>query len=159
MDIEIWIVYINLLDYWVACIDCQLPLYFALVLPVATSPVTITQDPTGTLYVGGNVTLECLIELDNTVDTSVTVAVIWSASNGVAITNTSRYVLSPVTGSFRTHHATLYISNLMTNDSGNYACSATASPDPPSPFIASNERQSKLLSVTIGKKHTSTLSM
>ena len=142
-----------------ACIDCQLPLYFALVLPVAPPSVTITQDPTGTLYVGGNVTLECLIELDNTVDTSVTVAVVWSASNGVAITNTSRYVVSPVTGSFHTYHATLHLSNLMTNDSVGYNCSATASPDPPSPFIASNEIQSKLLSVIIGKKHTSTLSM
>ena len=142
-----------------ACIECQLLLYFALVLPVAPPSVTITQDPTGTLYVGGNVTLKCLIRLDNTVDTSVTVAVVWSASNGVAITNTSRYVVSPVTGSFPTYHATLHLSNLMTNDSVGYNCSATASPDPPSPFIAFNERQSKLLSVTIGKKHTSTLSM
>ena len=142
-----------------ACIKCQLLLYFALVLPVAPPSVTITQDPTGTLYVRGNVTLECLIRLNNTVDTSVTVAVVWSASNGVIITNTSRYVVSPVTGSFRTYHATLHLSNLMTNDSVGYNCSATASPDPPSPFIASNERQSKLLSVTIGKKHTSTLSM
>ena len=139
-----------------ASIECQLLLYFALVLPVAPPCVTITQDPTGTLYVGGSVTLECLIRLDNTVDTSVTVAVVWSASNGVIITNTSRYVLSPVTGSFR---ATLHLSNLMTNDSVGYNCNATASPDPPSPFIVSNERQSKLLSVTIGKKHTLTLSM
>ena len=77
------------------------------------------------------------------------------ASNGVA--NTSRYVVSPVTGSFRTYHATLYISNLIMNDSGNYACNATASPDPPSPFIVSSEGQSELLSVTIGKIHISTL--
>ena len=60
----------------------------------------------------------------------VTVAVVWSASNGVAITNTSRYIVSPVTGSFPTYHATLHLSNLKTNDSGNYICSATASPDP-----------------------------
>ena len=133
--------------------------YFALVLPVAPPHVTITQDPTGTLYVGRNVTLECLIRLDNTVDTSVTVAVVWSTSNGVIITNTSRYVLSPVTGSFRTYRATLHLSNLITNDSVGYNCSATASPDPPSPFIASNEGQSGLLSVTVGKKHTLTLSM
>ena len=142
-----------------ACIECQLLLYFALVLPVAPPCVTITQDLTGTLYVGGNVTLECLIRLDSTVDTSVTVAVVWSASNGVIITNTSRYLVSPVTGSFRTYHATLHLSNLMTNDSVGYNCNATASPDPPSTFVASNERQSKLLSVTIGKKHTLTLSM
>ena len=32
----------------------------------------------------------------------ITVAVVWSASNGVAITNTSRYIVSPVTGSFPT---------------------------------------------------------
>ena len=133
--------------------------YLRMFLPVAPPSVTITQDPTGTLYVRGNVTLECLIRLNNTVDTSVTVAVVWSASNGVIITNTSRYVVSPVTGSFRTYHATLHLSNLMTNDSVHYNCNATASPDPPSPFIASNERQSKLLSVTIGKKHTSTLSV
>ena len=120
-----------------ACIECQLLLYFALVLPVAPPSVTITQDPTGTLYVGGNITLKCLVHLDNTVDTSVTVTAVWSASNGVIITNTSRYIVSPVTGSFRTYHATLHLSNLMTNDSVDYNCSATASPDPPSPFIAS----------------------
>ena len=131
--------------------------YFILLLPVAPPSVTITQDPTGTLYVGRNVTLECLIELDSTVDTSVTVAVVWSASNGVIITNTSRYVVSPVIGSFRTYRAMLHLSNLMTNDSVGYNCSATASPDPPSPFIASSEGQSGLLSVTVGKKHTLTL--
>ena len=119
--------------------------------------MTITQDPTGTLGVGGNVTLECLIRLDNTVDTSVTVAVVWSTSDGVAITNTSRYVVSPVTGSFPTYNATLYISNLMTNDSGGYTCNATVNADPPSPFIVSNEVLSELLSVTIGKIYTSTL--
>ena len=57
-----------------------------LFLPVATPVVTITRDPTGTLYVRGNVTLECLIRLGNTVDTSVMVTVVWSASDGVAIT-------------------------------------------------------------------------
>ena len=111
--------------------------------------MTITQDPTGTLYVGGSVTLECLIRLDNTVDTSVTVSVEWSTSDGVA--NTSRFVVSPVTGSFPTHNAMLHLSNLMMSDSGNYTCNASASPDPPSPFIVSSEGQSELLSITIGK--------
>ena len=121
-------------------------------LPVATPVVTITRDsPTGTLYVGGNVILKCLIRLDNTVDTSVTVTGVWSASDGVAITNTSRYTVSPVTGSFPTYNATLYISNLKTNDSGRYTCNTTASPDPPSPIIVSSERQSGILSITVGK--------
>ena len=115
--------------------------------------MTVRRDPpTGALYVRRNVTLKCLIRLDNTVDTNVTVAVVWSASNGVVITNTSHYVLSPVIGSFPTYHATLYIRNLMTNDSGNYTCNATASPEPLSPFIVSSERQSELLSITVGKK-------
>ena len=125
-------------------------LYFALVLPVATPVLTITQDPTGTLYVGGNVTLICLIELDNTVDTSVTVAVVWSASDGVAINNTSSHVISPITGSFPTYNATLHLSNLRTNDSGGYTCNATASPDPPSTFVASSKGQSELLRITVG---------
>ena len=119
------------------------------VLPVAIPHMTITRDPpTGTLYVGGNVTLECLIRLDSTVDTNVTVAAVWSASNGVAITNTSRYAVSPVIGSFPTYNTILHLSNLMRSDSGNYTCNATASPDPPSTFIASNEG---LLSITVGK--------
>ena len=122
-----------------------------LLLPVATPVVTITQDPTGALYVGGNVTLKCLIRLDNTVDSSVTVAVVWSASDGVAITNTSRYTVLPVTGSFPTYNATFYVSNLMISDSGNFTCNATASPDPPSPFIVSSERRSGMLSFTVGK--------
>ena len=125
-------------------------LYFTLVLPVATPVLTITQDPTGTLYVGGNVTLICLIELDNTVDTSVTVAVVWSASDGVAINNTSSLVVSPVTGSFPTYNATLHLSNLRTNDSGGYTCNATASPEPPSTFVVSSKGQSELLRITVG---------
>ena len=127
-------------------------LYFALVLPVATPFVTVSHDPpTGTLYVGGNVTLKCLVELDNTVDTSVTLAVVWSASDGVAINNTSSHVVSPVTDSFPAYNATLHLSNLTTNDSGNYICNATASPDPPSPFVASNEGQSGMISIAVGK--------
>ena len=115
--------------------------------------MTITQDPTGTPYVGGNVTLKCLIQLNNTVDSSVTVAVVWSTSDGVAITNTSRYVVSPVTDSFPSYNATLHLSNLMMNDSGNYTCNATASPDPPSPFIVSSGRQSGMLNITVGKRN------
>ena len=126
-----------------------------LLLPVATPVVTITRDPTGTLYVGENVTLKCLSQLDNTVDTSVTVAVVWSASDGVAITNTSRYTVLPVTGSFPTYNATLHLSNLKINDSGSYTCNATASADPLSPFIVSNEVQSGMLSITVGKNSAS----
>ena len=120
-------------------------------LPVANPVVTITRDPTGTLYVGRNVTLECLIQLNSAVDTSVTVAVVWSASDGVVITNTSHYTVSPVTDSFLLYNATLHLSNLKMSDSGNYTCNGTASPDPPSPFIVSSERQSGMLSVTVGK--------
>ena len=118
--------------------------------------MTITRDPTRALYVGGNVTLKCLIRLVNTVDSSVTVGVVWSASDGVAITNTSRYTVSPVTGSFPTYSATFYISNLMISDSSNYTCNATASPDSPSPFIVSSEGQSATLSITVGKTSTNT---
>ena len=128
------------------------------VLPVAIPHMTITRDPpTGTLYVGGNVTLECLIRLDSTVDTNVTVAAVWSASDGVIITNTSRYAVSSVIGSFPTYHATLYIRNLMMNDSGNYTCNASANPYPPSPSIVSNEGQSGKLSITVGKNCTKVL--
>ena len=95
--------------------------------------------------------MECLIQLDNTVDTSVTVTVLWSASDGKNITNTSRYTVSPVTGSFPAYNAILSISNLMVTDSGNYACNPTTSPDPLSPFIVSSERQSGMLNITIGK--------
>ena len=121
-------------------------------LPVATPHVTVSQDPpTGALYVGENVSMKCLIHLDNTVDTSVTVTVLWSALDGVAITNTSRYAVSPVTATFPTYNATLHLSNLRTNDSGGYTCITTASPDPLSPFIVSSERQSGMLSITVGK--------
>ena len=121
-------------------------------LPVGTLHVNVTRDPpTGILNVGGNVTLKCLIHLDNTVDTSVTVAFLWSASDGVAITNTSRYTVSPVTGSFPTYNATLHLRNLMMSDSGSYTCNATATPDLPSPFIVPSERQSGMLSITVGK--------
>ena len=135
-------------------------LYFTLLLPVATPHVNVTRDPpTGALYVGGNVTLKCLIRLDNTVDTNVTVTVVWSASDAVAIDNTSHYTVSPVTGSFPTYNATLHLSDLMMSDSGSYTCNATASSDPPSPFIVPSEVQSELLSVTIRKIYTSTLSI
>ena len=113
--------------------------------------MNITQDPTGTLYVGGNVTLKCLIRLDNTVDSSVTVAVVWSASDGVAITNTSRYTVSPVTRSFPTYNATLHLRTLMMNDSDNYTCSTTVNPDPLSTFVVPIKRQSGMLSISVGK--------
>ena len=125
-------------------------LYFALVLPTATPVVTVSQDPTGTLYVGGNITLKCFICLDNTVDTIVTVAVVWSAFDGMAVNNTSSHVVSPVTGSFPTYNAMLHLSNLRTNDSGGYTCNATASPDPPSTFVVSSKGQSELLSIIVG---------
>ena len=129
-----------------------------LLLPVATPHVNVTRDPpTGALYVGGNVTLESLIHLDSTVDTSVTVTVVWSASDGVAITNTSRYTVSPVTGSVPTYKAILYLSNLMMSDSGSYTCNATASPDSPSPFIVSSKRQSGVRSISVGKKRAELL--
>ena len=131
---------------------CECMAYFCF-LPVPTPSVTITQYPTGTLGVGGNVTLECLIRLNNTVDSSVTVAVVWSTSDGVAITNTSRYTFSPVTGSFPTYNATLHLSNLKTNDSGGYTCNATAIPDPLSPFVVSSEGQSGMLNITVGKRN------
>ena len=134
-------------------------LYFTLLLPVATPVVNVTRDPTGTLYVGGNVTLKCLIRLDNTVDTSVMVTVVWSTSDGVAITNTSRYTVLPVTGSFPTYNATLDLSSLMMSDSGSYTCNATASPDPSLLFIVPSKVQSKLLSITIGKIYTLQLSL
>ena len=92
-------------------------------------------------------------------DTSVAVTVAWSASDAVAIDNTSRYVVSPVTGSFPVYNATLYLSNLMVNDLSSYTCNATASSDPPSSFIVPSEVQSELLSFTVGKIHTSTLSI
>ena len=83
-------------------------------------------------------------------DTSVTVAVVWSASDEVAITNTSSHVVSPVIGSFPAYNATLHLSNLRTNNSGGYTCNATASPDPPSTFVASSKGQSELLRITVG---------
>ena len=124
-------------------------------LPVGTPHVIVSRNPpTGILFVGGNIILECLIQLDNTVDNTVTVVAVWSASDGVGITNTSRYVVSPVIGSFPTYNATFYVSNLMMSDSGSYICNATASPDPPSPFIVSSERQSAMLSISVSKTST-----
>ena len=94
---------------------------------------------------------KCLIQVNNTVDTSVTVAVVWSGSDGMAIINTSCYVVSPVTGSFPTYNATLDLSTLMMIEFDNYTCSATASPDSLSPFILSSERQSATLNITVSK--------
>ena len=39
----------------------------------------------------------------------------------------------------------------MTNDSGNYTCNATASPDPSSQFIVPVEGQLRMISITVGK--------
>ena len=72
-------------------------------------------------------------------------------SDGMAITNTSHYTVSPVTDSFSMYNATLHLSNLIMSDSGSYTCNAIASPNPPSPFIVSSGRQSGMLSITVGK--------
>ena len=84
---------------------------FSYSLPVPTPSVTIIA-PSGPLYVGDSLTLQCQVEISDAVDTPVDVSYTWKKS-GAAITGDSN---------------TLNSMSVTTSTGGSYSCEAMVTP-------------------------------
>ncbi len=104
----------------------------------------ITSVPDRTLYTGEDVTLTCDITLDPAVDSEVAVTASWTRSGGPITAG-----VSDITGS-GPYQSTLTLSSLTTSDSGDYTCTASVSPDPPSPFLLASEVATDIHMATVG---------
>ena len=103
-----------------------------------------SRQPNETLYVNQNVTLTCTAHLPPSVDTSVTVVVTWSGPRGVYSSTT--------TTTHGAYTSTVSVDQLQTSDSGNYTCSAIASPDVSSTFVAASTNTTSVLNIVVGGK-------
>ena len=83
--------------------------------------MTITA-PSGPLYVGDSLTLQCQVEISDAVDTPVDVSYTWKKS-GAAIAGDSN---------------TLNIMPVTTSAGGSYSCEAKVTPSEPTDFILSS---------------------
>ncbi len=104
----------------------------------------ITSVPDRTLYAGENVTLTCDITLDPAVDSEVAVTASWTGPGGPITAG-----VSDITGT-GPYQSTLTLSSLTTYDSENYTCTASVSPDPPSPFLLASEVATDTHMATVG---------
>ena len=91
---------------------------FLFSLPVPTPSVTITA-PSGPLYVGDSLTLQCQVEISDAVDTPVDVSYTWKKS-GATIAGDSN---------------TLIIMSVTTSTGGSYSCEAMVTPSGSTEFI------------------------
>ncbi len=114
--------------------------------PVPAPGVAISRDPDSgtTLRHGDNLTLTCGITLDPAVDSEVAVTASWTGPGGLITAG-----VSDVTGS-GPYQSTLTLSSLITSDSGDYTCTASVSPDPPSPFLLASEVATDVHMATVG---------
>ena len=103
---------------------------------VPTPTVTLLSPTVGTPYVGTRFILNCNIQLSQTVDSPVTLTVLWRRS-GVLISNDTQTTVHNVAqNGSHTYLSMLVFSSLsLTLDSGQYTCEASASANPPSPYI------------------------
>ncbi len=103
----------------------------------------ITSVPDRTLYTGEDVTLTCDITLDPAVDSGVAVTASWTGPGGPIIAG-----VSDITGS-GPYQSTLTLSSLTTSKSGDYVCTASVDPDPPTMVLTGSSSQART-SITVG---------
>ncbi len=94
--------------------------------------MTVTSNPDRTVYAGEDVTLTCDITLDPAVDSEVAVTASWTVPSGLGL---SAGVMDRLQTNPLLYRSTLTLSFLMTSDSGDYTCTASVDPYPPSPFV------------------------
>ena len=97
----------------------QYLLHFPLFHPVPTPSVTITDTPSGPLYVGDSLTLQCQVEISDAVNTPVDVSYTWKKS-GAAIAGDSN---------------TQNFMSVTTSTGGSYSCEAMVTPSGSTEFI------------------------
>ena len=113
-------------------------------VPDPTS-VIVTNDPVSPIRpVGSDVTLNCNVELSPAVDVLVTVNTEWTGPAGFMTTNTAQ----PVMGSTTTYTSIAMVSSFGRDQSGNYRCTATASPNPSSMFHTGGGSRLEIVKVT-----------
>ena len=89
--------------------------------------INVIADRTVT-YVGNNITLECIIKLNNAISNSdVEVNVVW-LKEGRAYSGQSDRVIISHAVSGNTTHSTITFNYLMSSDEGRYQCKATLVP-------------------------------
>ena len=103
---------------------------------VPTPTVTLLSPMVGTQYAGTRFILHCNIQLNETVDSPVTLTVLWRRS-GILISNDTRTTVYNVAqNGSHTYLSMLVFSSLsLTLDSGQYTCEASVSANPLSPYI------------------------
>ena len=125
---------------------------------VPTPTVTLHSSSIGTPYAGSRFNLCCTIQLNQAVNSPVTVTLFWRRS-GVLLSNNTRITVYNVAqnGSHTYLSRVVFSSLSLTLDSGQYTCEASVSASPPSPYITGSpsatstaysltvERPSKLL--------------
>ncbi len=104
----------------------------------------ITSVPDRTLYTGEDVTFTCDITLAPAVDSEVTVTASWTGPGGPITAG-----VSDIAGS-GPYQSTLTLSTLTTSDSGDHTCTASVSPDPPSPLLLASEEATDVHMATVG---------
>ena len=103
-------------------------------LPVPTSSVSLSV-PSGTLYEGTSQALTCTVTLPETVDTDVTVGVVWRFTDTPVIPS-AHVQISPVSSTRSPFYSTLTYILLSMSDAGQFSCEATA--DSASQFITTS---------------------
>ena len=113
--------------------SCGLTLFSMLFFAVPSPNVTVTSDQNSRIIsVGTNLTLTCITKLPPEVDTNITVNINWKGPAGDVLSGSSTLIAGM---------PTRYQSILKVNvdQFGNYSCTATVNPDPPSSFVTANE--------------------
>lgn len=109
-----------------ACINYILPLNIFSV-PQPSMSITIVADRPVT-YVGNNVSLECIIKLNNAISNSdVDVNAVW-LKDGRSYSGQPERVVISHTASGNTTHTTITFNYLMSSDEARYQCQATLVP-------------------------------
>ena len=103
-------------------------------LPVPTPSVSLSV-PSGTLYEGTSQALTCTVTLPETVDTDVTVGVVWRFTDTPVIPS-AHVQISPVSSTRSPFYSTLTHILLSMSDAGQFSCEATA--DSASQFITTS---------------------
>ena len=101
----------------------------------------------GSVNVGSTVTLTCTVELSPAVDVPVTVNTVWTGPNGFMTTSTAQ----PVTGSTTTYTSTAMVSSFGRDQSGDYTCTTTVTPNPTSTYLTGSGVLSNTTSIVACK--------
>ena len=93
--------------------------------------------PSNDVYAGSSIILKCIVEVNSTVDTSLTVHSTWWKS-GTLLETSEKIVIQPIMQLSATEYQTTVEINIvsMTLDSGAYTCETSIEPNPLTTLIS-----------------------